>query len=158
MLAGNATIGWQLVVALGAEDCVEMSSESVRAFNDRVAASPELQAQLGAVTSPLDFLALAKAEGFDLGIQDFQMVVQQAYQQWLDRLSPTVSKFFSQVRNEKELDDRLKICQSSAEAIALAQQCGVELSAEDLQQAATVAASIPGFSFEKLWFRRLGLM
>ena len=135
-----------------------MLSESVRAFNDRVAVSPELQGKLRAVTSPLDFLALAKTEGFDLSIQDFQMVVQQAYQQWIDRLAPKLSKFFSQVRNEKELDDRLKICQSSNEAISLAQQCGIELSAEDLQQAAKVAESIPGFSFEKLWFRRIGLL
>ncbi len=135
-----------------------MISESVRAFNDRVAISPELQAQLSAVTSPVDFLALAKTEGCDLSIQDFQMVVQQAYRQWIDRLSPKLSEFFSRVRHEPDLDERLKICQSSAEAIALAQQCGIELSAEDLQQAATVAESIPGFSFEKLWFRRIGLM
>jgi predicted ribosomally synthesized peptide with nif11-like leader len=145
----------QLLIDLDAEDCVDMLSESVRAFNDRVAVSPELQEKLRAVTSPLDFLALAKTEGFDLSIQDFQMVVQQAYQQWIDRSSPKLSKFFSQVRNEPELDDRLKICRSSAEAIALAQQCGIELSEEDLRQAAMVAESIPGFSFEKLWFKRL---
>jgi hypothetical protein len=29
---------------------------------------------------------------------------------------------------------------------------------DDLQQAALVAETIPGFSFEKLWFRGLGLI
>jgi predicted ribosomally synthesized peptide with nif11-like leader len=133
-----------------------MLSTSVQAFNDRVAASLELQTQLRAVTSPIDFLALAKSEGLDLSGEDFQMVVQQAYQQWLEGLAPKMREFFSQVHNNKELDDKLKTCQSSTDVIALAQQCGVELSKDDLQQAATVAEAIPGFSFEKLWFRGLG--
>ncbi|PSB54563.1 Nif11-like leader peptide family natural product precursor [Chamaesiphon polymorphus] len=133
-----------------------MLSKSVRAFNDRVAASVELQTKLRAVTSPIDFLALAKSEGLDLSGEDFQMMVQEAYQQWLERLDPKMREFFSRVRSTKELDDRLKVCQSSTDAIALARECGVELSEDDLQQAAMVAEAIPGFSFEKLWFRRLG--
>jgi predicted ribosomally synthesized peptide with nif11-like leader len=135
-----------------------MLSKSVQAFNDKVATAPELQAKLKAVTSPMDFLALAKAEGFDLNGQDFQILVQQAYQQWIDRLAPKMSGFFSEVRSNKELEDILKACQSSTDAIALGQQCGVELSEDDLKQAAMVAESIPGFSFEKLWFRGLGLI
>jgi predicted ribosomally synthesized peptide with nif11-like leader len=135
-----------------------MLSTSVQAFNDRVAASPELQTKLRAVTSPIDFLALAKSEGLDLSGQDFQMVVQQVYQQWLGQLDPKMSEFFSQVHSTKELDDYLKACQSSTDVISLAQECGVILSESDLQQAATVAEAIPGFSFEKLWFRGLGLI
>ncbi|AFY91728.1 Nif11-like leader peptide family RiPP precursor [Chamaesiphon minutus] len=134
-----------------------MLSKSVRAFNDRVAASPELQTKLRAVTSPIDFLALAKSEGLDLSGQDFQTIAQQAYQQWLEQLAPKMREFFSRVHSTKELDERLKVSQSSTDVIALAQECGVELSADDLQQAATVAECIPGFSFEKLWFRGLGL-
>lgn len=133
-----------------------MLSKSVRAFNDRVAASPELQTKLRTVTSPIDFLALVKSEGLDFSGEDFQMMVQEAYQQWLEQLDPKMRAFFSQVRNTKELDDRLKVCQSSTDAIVLAQECGVELSEDDLQQAAMLAEAIPGFSFEKLWFRRLG--
>jgi predicted ribosomally synthesized peptide with nif11-like leader len=133
----------------------EMRSESVLTFNERLAASPELQLQLEVVSSPSDFLALAKSAGFDLSGEDFQMMVQQAYQQWLAQLDPKLREFFSQVRNTKELDDRLKYCRSSTDAIALARECGIELSAEDLNQAALVAESIPGFSFEKLWFRGL---
>jgi predicted ribosomally synthesized peptide with nif11-like leader len=135
-----------------------MLSKSVQAFNDKVATSPALQTKLRAVTSPIDFLALAKSEGLDLSSQDFQMVVQQAYQQWIAQLAPKMSEFFSQVRSDKALEDRLKACQSSTDVIALAQQCGIKLSEEDLQQAATAAEAIPGFSFEKLWFRGLGLI
>jgi predicted ribosomally synthesized peptide with nif11-like leader len=135
-----------------------MLSEPVQAFNDRVAASPELQTKLRAVTSPIDFLALAKSEGLELSGEDFQMVVQQAYQQWLGQLAPKMSEFFSRVRSNKELEDRLKACQSSIDVIALAQQCDVKLSEDDLQQAATEAEAIHGFSFEKLWFRGLGLI
>jgi predicted ribosomally synthesized peptide with nif11-like leader len=133
-----------------------MLSESVQAFNQKVAASPELQTQLRAVTSPMDFLALAKAEGLDLTGQDFQTIVQQAYQQWIGQLDPKLSGFFSQVRNDKKLDLRLKTCRSITDVIALAQECGVNLSVDELQQAATVAEAIAGFSFEKLWFRGLG--
>jgi predicted ribosomally synthesized peptide with nif11-like leader len=135
-----------------------MLSQPVQAFNDKVAADLALQTQLRAITSPLDFLALAKSVGCDFSSQDFQTLVQQAYQQWIDRLDPKIGGFFSQVRGNKELEDRLRVCQSSQDAIDLAQECGVKLSADDLQQAATLAADIPGFSFEKLWFRGLGLI
>jgi predicted ribosomally synthesized peptide with nif11-like leader len=135
-----------------------MLSKSVQAFNDKVAASPELQTKLRAVTSPMDFFALAKAEGLELSGQDFQTMVQEAYQQWIARLEPKMSGFFSQVRSDKALDSQLKACQSSTDAIALAQQCGVKLSEDNLQQAAIIAEAIPGFSFEKLWFRRIGLI
>jgi predicted ribosomally synthesized peptide with nif11-like leader len=135
-----------------------MLSKSVQAFNDKVATSPALQTKLRAVTSPIDFLALAKSEGLDLSSQDFQMVVQQAYQQWIAQLAPKMSEFFSQVRSDKALEDRLKACQSSKDIIVLAQQCGVKLSEDDLKQAATAAEAISSFSFEKLWFRGLGLI
>lgn len=135
-----------------------MLSQSVQAFNDRVAASPELQAKLRAITSPMDFLSLAKAEGLDLSGQDFQMIVQQAYQQWCEKLDPKMSDFFRQVHNDKELDNKLKTCRSSHDVITLAENCGIQLSEDELQQAAVIAESIPGFSFEKLWFRGLGLL
>jgi predicted ribosomally synthesized peptide with nif11-like leader len=135
-----------------------MLSESIQAFNDKVAADPALQTKLRAITSPLEFLALAKSEGLDLTGQDFQILVQQAYQQWIDRLDPKMSSFFSQIHEKKELDDRLKVCRSSHEVIALAQEYGVKVSEDNLQRAAMVAENIPGFSFEKLWFRGLGLI
>jgi predicted ribosomally synthesized peptide with nif11-like leader len=135
-----------------------MLSNSVQAFNDKVAADPTLRTKLRSITSPLDFLALAKSEGLDLSGQDFQILVQQAYQQWIEQLDPKMSGLFSQIHGEKELDDRLKVCQSSHNVIELAQECGVELSEDELKQAAMFAEAIPGFSFEKLWFRGLGLI
>jgi predicted ribosomally synthesized peptide with nif11-like leader len=135
-----------------------MLSNSIQAFNDKVAADPALQTKLRAITSPMEFLALAKSEGFDLSGQDFQILVQQAYQQWIGRLDPKMSSFFSQIHERKELDDRLKVCLSSHDVLALAQECGVELLEDELKQAAIVAEAIPGFSFEKLWFRGLGLI
>jgi predicted ribosomally synthesized peptide with nif11-like leader len=140
------------------KDFVNMLSHSVQAFNDKVSADPALQTKLRALTSPLEFLALAKSEGLDLTGQDFQSLVQQAYQQWIEQLDPKLSSFFSHVHGRKEFDDRLKVCQSSGDVIELAQECGVMVSEDDLQQAALVAETIPGFSFEKLWFRRLGLI
>jgi hypothetical protein len=134
-----------------------MLSKSVQAFNDRIAASPELQTKLRNLTSPLDFLSLAQSEGLDLTMPDFQAIAQQAYQQWSEKLPPKTRDFFNQVHNTTALDDQLKTCQSSNDVILLAQQCGVQLSEEDLQQAAIAAETIPGFSFEKLWFRGLGL-
>jgi predicted ribosomally synthesized peptide with nif11-like leader len=135
-----------------------MLAKSIQAFNDKVAASSELQTQLRSITSPMDFLALAKSEGLDLTGQDFRILVQQVYQEWIDKLDPKVGGFFSQVRDRKELDDRLKACKSIDDVMKLARECGVELSENDLQQAAIVAESISGFSFEKLWFRGLGLI
>jgi predicted ribosomally synthesized peptide with nif11-like leader len=135
-----------------------MLSKSIQAFNDRVAADPALQTKLRSITSPLDFLALAKIEGLDLTGEDFQILVRQAYQQWIENLDPKMSGFFSQIHGEKELDDRLKVCQSSRDVIELAQECGVKLSEDELQRAAIMAETIPGFSFEKLWFRGLGLI
>jgi predicted ribosomally synthesized peptide with nif11-like leader len=135
-----------------------MLSNSLQAFNDKVATSPALQTKLRSITSPLDFLALAKSEGLDLSGEDFQILVQQAYQQWIEKLEPKMSDLFSQIHGKKELDNRLRVCQPSHDAIELAQECGVNLSENELKQAAMVAEAIPGFSFEKLWFRGLGLI
>jgi predicted ribosomally synthesized peptide with nif11-like leader len=135
-----------------------MLFNSVQAFNDKVVADPALQTKLRAITSPVDFLAFAKSEGLDLSGQDFQILAQQAYQQWIGQLDPKMSSFFSQLHKQKELDDKFKICQSSHDVIELAQECGVKLAEDELKQAAMVAETIPGFSFEKLWFRGLGLI
>ena len=135
-----------------------MLSDCAQAFNEKIATSPELQTKLQKISSPIDFLALAKAEGFDLDLPDLQAIAQEAFQRWLEQLPPKTSEFFRTVRNDQTLDSQLKTCQSSAEAIALAEQCGIQLTEDDLKQAAIVAESINGFSFEKLWIRRLGLL
>jgi predicted ribosomally synthesized peptide with nif11-like leader len=135
-----------------------MLSHSAQAFNEKIADSPELQTKLQNISSPIDFLALAKAEGFDLDFPDLQAIAQEAFQQWLERLPAKTREFFRAVHNDTILNDQLKTCQSPAEAIALAQQCGIDLTEDDLKQAAIAAESVNGFSFEKIWFRRLKLL
>jgi predicted ribosomally synthesized peptide with nif11-like leader len=135
-----------------------MLSNSAQAFNDKIATYPELKAKIQNISSSIDFLSLAKAEGFDLDLPDLQSIAQAAFQQWLERLPPKTREFFHTVHKDKTLDNQLKTCQSPAEAIALAEQCGIQLTEDDLKQAAIAADSINGFSFEKLWFRGLGLL
>ena len=134
-----------------------MQSDAIQAFNAKVAASTELQAKLRAITSPVQFLSLAKEQGFELTGQELQAMAQKAYQQWLDALDLKLGAFFRQVHDTQALDDRLKTCRSVAEVIALGQDCGFELSAHDLDRAAAAAETVAGFSFEKLWFRGLGI-
>jgi predicted ribosomally synthesized peptide with nif11-like leader len=57
-----------------------MLSHSAQAFNEKIATSPDLQTKLQKISSPIDFLALAKAEGFDLNPQDLQAIAQEAFQ------------------------------------------------------------------------------
>lgn len=77
---------------------------------------------------------------------------------WVITLDPHVRSFFDRAQQSPELNDKLKQCQSPAATIDLATRYGFELSERDLQQAAIAATAIPGFSFEKLWFRNLGLL
>ena len=63
-----------------------MVNQTVQGFNDKVATSPELQAKLQAVTSPGEFLSLAKTEGFEMTSPEIQLIAQQAYQQWIEQL------------------------------------------------------------------------
>jgi predicted ribosomally synthesized peptide with nif11-like leader len=135
-----------------------MLSHSSKAFNEKIGTSSELQAKIQNISSPIDFLTLAKAEGFDLDFPDLQAIAQEAFEQWLERLPPKTHEFFRTVHNDKTLDNPFKTCQSSAEAIAIAEQCGIQLTEEDLKQAAIAAEYVNGFSFEKLWFRRLDLL
>jgi len=85
---------------------------------------------------------------------------------WLEQLLAKTCEFFRPVHNDKTLNSHLKTCQSPAEAIASARQRGIQLTENDLKQAAvrqhsqseTTAESVKGFSFEKRWFRGLGLL
>ena len=69
-----------------------------------------------------------------------------------------MSRSFSKMHETKALGDRLKTCGSVAEVIALGRGCSFELSEDDLDRAAAAAEAVPGFSFEKLWFRGLGII
>jgi predicted ribosomally synthesized peptide with nif11-like leader len=131
---------------------------SWQAFNAKIANSSELQAQARAIVSPMELLAFAQAQGIELTGADLSAIAQNAYQQWITTLDGNVRQFFETVHTNPELNESLKQCQTPEDAIALGQRCGVKLTVTDLQQAALQADAIIGFSFERLWFRNLGLI
>jgi predicted ribosomally synthesized peptide with nif11-like leader len=131
---------------------------SWQAFNAKVAESPELREKLKLVTSPVELFGLAKEQGLELTGEDLQAIAQNAYQQWLSSLKGQVRVFFAKVHTDPELNQKLKQCQTTEAAIALGQDCGIALTPADLRQAAAAAEAVAGFSFEKLWFKQLGLL
>lgn len=135
-----------------------MLSQAAQSFNAAVAASPELQMRLNSIQFPFELLTLAQEQGFELTEADLQAIAQTAYQQWLLGLNVQTRPFFAHVQADATINQKLKQCESVTAAVTLADECGFRLSITDLQQAAEVAKAIPGFSFEKLWFRRLGLL
>ncbi len=135
-----------------------MTSSTVRSFYLLVERSPELRSQLELVRFPLELINLARVVGVELTNEDVREIAQTAYQNWVINIDPHVRSFFDRAQQSVELNDELRQCQSPAAAIDLATRYGFELSERDLQHAATAATAISGFSFEKLWFRNLGLL
>jgi hypothetical protein len=135
-----------------------MSLSNARAFNLRVERSIELQAQLEQIRSPIELMNLARAEGLELTGADLREIAQTAYHDWVVTLDLPMRSFFELAQQSEEINRDLKQCQTPADAIDLATRYGFNLTPIDFQQAATAAATIPGFSFEKLWFRNLGLL
>jgi Nif11 domain len=135
-----------------------MSLSKVGSFELLVANSPELNSRLAQIRSPLELIAIAQEQGVELTWEDVREIAQTAYHNWVIALDLPVRNFFERAQQSVEIDRELKQCQSPADAIDLASRNGFSISASDLQQAATAAAAIPGFSFEKLWFRNLGLL
>lgn len=135
-----------------------MSSHSIAQFHEKVAASPELQMRLRSIASPVELIALAQEYGCELDGNDLQEIAQQAYQQWVTQLADASRSFFEAAQANAAINQTLKQCRTPAEVIALAKEFGFDLTIADLAQAATIAETVPGFSFEKLWFRGLGLL
>jgi hypothetical protein len=135
-----------------------MSVSNAQAFNLRVEQSLELQAQLEQIRSPIDLMNLARSIGVELTGADMREIAQTAYHTWVVTLDLPMRSFFELAQQSAELNQELKQCQTLADAIDLATRYGFHLTSIDFQQAATAAATIGGFSFEKLWFRNLGLL
>jgi hypothetical protein len=135
-----------------------MTSSNVRDFYLLVERFPELRSRLELVRFPPELINLAKAEGVELTGEDVREIAQTAYHNWVIAIDPHVRSFFDRAQQSPELNEELKQCRSPAAAIDLASRYGFELSAGDLQQAAIAATAVTGFSFEKLWFKNLGLL
>ena len=110
------------------------------------------------MTSVGDLMALAQEQGFQLTGADLQTMAQQAYQAWLDRLTPSSRPFFEKLHADETLNKQHTQCRSPADVIALATEHGFDLTETDLTAAAEAAAAEDGFSFEKLWFKSLGML
>lgn len=132
-----------------------MLSEANQKFNQYLIESPELQANLASLKSPFDLINLAKEEGFELTIEDFQELAQYAFQQWLIKVAPSVRLFFEKVHNDKELNQKFHQCTSINDLINLAKEYNVEITLSEMESAAEVAKSFKGFSFEKMFFQNL---
>jgi predicted ribosomally synthesized peptide with nif11-like leader len=135
-----------------------MSLSNAQAFNHRVEQSLELRSQLEQIQSPIELMNLAKSAGLELTGEDLREIAQTAYQAWVVTLDRPMRSFFELAQQSEELNQKLKQCQTPADALDLATRYGFNLTSLDFQQAATAAATIIGFSFEKLWFRNLGLL
>ncbi len=132
-----------------------MLSEASQKFNQYLIESPELQAKLTSLKSPFDLINLAKEEGFELTIEDFQELAQYAFQQWLMKVDPSVRLFFEKVHNDKELNQKFHQCRSINDLINLAKEYNIEITLSEMESAAEVAKSFKGFSFEKMFFQNL---
>ena len=82
----------------------------------------------------------------------------QAYPTGVASLSATVRPFFVEAHDNKTLNKAIETCSTPHDVVILAKAHGFQLSESDLQTAAAAAAKIEGFSFEKVWFKSLGLL
>lgn len=135
-----------------------MSSQALQKFKDQISQSTGLQEKIDLVQSPVELIFLAKAIGIELTNDDLKEIAQTAFHQWVSQLSGAIQNFFETAQNNQELNQRLRQCKSSIDVVALAKAYQFEFSEVDLQQAATLSQELEGFSFEKLWFKQLGLL
>ena len=132
-----------------------MLSSASHKFNQYLIEFPELQTKLTSIKSPVDLINLAKEEGFELTIENFQELAQYAFQQWLIKVDPSVRLFFEKLHNDKELNVKFHQCTSMNDLINLAKECNIYITSSEMEKAAEVAKSFKGFSFEKMFFQNL---
>jgi hypothetical protein len=109
------------------------------------------------VESVPQLVALLQEWGCNLTQPEIITLAQQAYQTWLASLNPTVQTFFVEAHENKTINQAIETCKTPNDVILLAKAHGFLLSEVDLHAAAEAADKVEGFSFEKLWFRSLGL-
>lgn len=134
-----------------------MLSKTIEKFNEQIDNSPTLQTKLKSINSPLDLINIAKQEGFEITLEDFKALAQQAYQKWIESIDSPSRIFFEKVHLSPELNQELHKCYSMDDVINLSRKCDCEITLSNLQLAADMAKSIKGFSFEKLFFHNLGM-
>ena len=135
-----------------------MSSLAMQDFNQKFAQSAELRQKIGRVESVPQLLGLLQEWDISLTGPELMSLAQQSYQMWLAALSATVRSFFVEAHDIKSLNKAIETCNTPGDVVVLAKSHGFQLAEADLQTAAAAAAKIEGFSFEKVWFKSLGLL
>jgi predicted ribosomally synthesized peptide with nif11-like leader len=139
------------------ETILSMTSTNLENFQQKFSQSPEFQQQIREAQSVPQLLTLLQQWDCPLAPEELITLAQQAYQTWLESLKPTIQLFFVEAHENKALNREIETCKNPEAVIALAKAHGFEISEADLQMAAEAASQIEGFSFEKLWFKGLGL-
>lgn len=134
-----------------------MSSPAIQDFNQKFDQSSELRQKIGTVESVPQLMAVLQEWDCHLTGPELVVLAQQAYQTWLASLDLTVRPFFVEAHNNETLNKAIETCTTPNDVVVLAKTHGFQLSEADLQAAADAAANIEGFSFEKIWFKSLGL-
>lgn len=134
-----------------------MLSPAIQDFNQKFAQSSELRQKISQVDSLPQLIELLKQWDCNLSGPDLISLAQGAYQRWLDTLKPNLKAFFIKAHENKALNQAIETCKNTNDAVVLADAHGFKISEIDLQDAATAAHQIEGFSFEKLWFQGIGL-
>ncbi len=135
-----------------------MSSPAIQDFNQKFSQFPEFRQKIADTSSVPELMTVLQEWGCQLTGPQIVTLAQQAYQDWLAFLSPTAQRFFVESHENETLNKAIETCKSPEDVMALAKTHGFSLSKADLQTAAIAAAKIEGFSFEKLWFKQLGLL
>jgi len=135
-----------------------MSSQALQEFKVQISQSVNLQEKIDLIQSPVELILLAKTIGLELTNDDLKEIAQTAFHQWVSQLSGSIQNFFETAKNNQELNQRVRQCKSSTDVITLAKEYQFAFSEADLQQAAALSQKLEGFSFEKLWFKELGLI
>ena len=135
-----------------------MSSPTIQDFNQKFVQSAELRQKISKVESVPQMMTLLQYWECSLSVPELITLAQKSYQTWLASLSSTVRPFFVEAHDNKTLNKAIETCNTPDDVVILAKSYGFQLSESDLQSAAAAAAKIEGFSFEKVWFKGLGLL
>lgn len=135
-----------------------MSFSAIQDFYQKFAQSAELRSQIQRIESLPQLLELLQTWNIHLTGEQLQTLAKTAFDTWILTLEPPIQDFFLRVRQDQSLNVAIENCRHPQDVVILANAYGYTLTEIDIQEAAEMAARIEGFSFEKLWFKRLGLI
>lgn len=135
-----------------------MSFPAIQDFHQKFAHSAQLRQQIRSVKSLSEMMVLLQSWDIDLTWDELQTLAQASFETWLASLTPITQAFFLQARQDKALNIAIESCKAADDVVRLARSYGYHFTETDLEEAAQLANQIKGFSFEKIWFKHLGLL